>query len=103
MFHVSTYIPYTSKDRQQVERKRFLGNDVVIIVFKDGSLLPFSSPHRSNIYVAISGTDGNDAFSPETFASHFNHVFLVVQPVPGTRPPQYKYIRLPYLQFFLSD
>lgn len=36
MFHVSTYIPYYSKDQQQVERKRHIGNDVVVIIFRDG-------------------------------------------------------------------
>lgn len=36
MFHVSTYLPYTPLDPQQVERKRHIGNDVVLIVFKEG-------------------------------------------------------------------
>lgn len=37
MFHVSTLIPFYPKDEQQVERKRHLGNDVVLIIFKEGN------------------------------------------------------------------
>ena len=33
MFHVATMIPFTAGDEQQVERKRHLGNDIVVIVF----------------------------------------------------------------------
>jgi RAP1 GTPase activating protein 1 len=45
MFHVATYIPFTPEDRQQVERKRHLGNDIVVIVFRDGmALLRLSRP-----------------------------------------------------------
>lgn len=37
MFHVSTMLPYSKKDSQQIERKRHLGNDAVLIVFHDGA------------------------------------------------------------------
>jgi len=59
MFHVPTLIPYTPNDPQQVERKRHVGNDVVILVFKHG----------------------DTPFSPSVIKSQFNHVFVVVQPV----------------------
>ena len=36
MFHVANYLPFNNFDPQQVERKRHLGNDVIIIVFKEG-------------------------------------------------------------------
>ncbi|CAG2066462.1 unnamed protein product [Timema podura] len=36
MFHVSTMLPYSKDNRQQVERKRHIGNDIVNIVFLDG-------------------------------------------------------------------
>jgi RAP1 GTPase activating protein 1 len=42
-----------------VERKRHLGNDVVVLIFKEG----------------------NTPFNPLCIKSHFNHVFLVVQVV----------------------
>jgi len=44
MFHVATYIPFTLEDRQQVERKRHLGNDIVVLIFRDGALLFTSTP-----------------------------------------------------------
>jgi len=34
MFHVSTLLPYSSGDNQQVQRKRHIGNDIVAIVFQ---------------------------------------------------------------------
>lgn len=40
-----------------MERKRHLGNDVVVLVFKEGK----------------------DSFSPAVIRSHFNSVFIVVQ------------------------
>jgi hypothetical protein len=43
MFHVSTYIPFHGADAQQVERKRHLGNDVVVIIFK-GKAAPYCAP-----------------------------------------------------------
>lgn len=35
MFHVSTLLPFSANDEQQLDRKRHLGNDVVVIVFKE--------------------------------------------------------------------
>jgi len=57
MFHVCTELPYVANDPQQVQRKRHIGNDIVILVFKEG----------------------DTPFSPATFVSHFNHVFIMVQ------------------------
>lgn len=59
MFHVSTYLPYSSADSQQLERKRHLGNDIVVIIFYDGYT----------------------SYAPNTITSEFNHVFIVIQPV----------------------
>jgi len=41
MFHVSTLLPFFPDDAQQVERKRHLGNDVVILLFSEGENKPF--------------------------------------------------------------
>jgi len=57
MFHVSTMLPFQPDDLQRVERKRHLGNDVVVLVFKEG----------------------NTPFDPLCLTTHFNHVFIVVQ------------------------
>ena len=70
MFHVSTMIPYYPNDAQQVERKRHLGNDVVVLVFQDPRV--------------------TEPFDPRIIKSQFNHVFVIVQPVLGSRPTQYK-------------
>ena len=34
MFHVSNWLPFTSGDSQQLQRKRHIGNDIVAIVFQ---------------------------------------------------------------------
>ncbi|XP_072101679.1 LOW QUALITY PROTEIN: signal-induced proliferation-associated 1-like protein 2 [Mobula birostris] len=58
MFHVSTMLPYTANNSQQLLRKRHIGNDIVTIVFQEA---------------------GADPFTPKTIRSHFQHVFIVVQ------------------------
>uniref|UniRef100_A0A8B9EUP9 RAP1 GTPase activating protein n=1 Tax=Anser cygnoides TaxID=8845 RepID=A0A8B9EUP9_ANSCY len=57
MFHVSTKLPYTEGDTQQLQRKRHIGNDIVAIVFQDE----------------------NTPFVPDMIASNFLHAFVVVQ------------------------
>uniref|UniRef100_A0A8C1ECW3 Signal-induced proliferation-associated 1 n=1 Tax=Cyprinus carpio carpio TaxID=630221 RepID=A0A8C1ECW3_CYPCA len=58
MFHVSTMLPYTANNTQQLLRKRHIGNDIVTIVFQEPGALPFT---------------------PKTIRSHFQHVFIIVQ------------------------
>jgi hypothetical protein len=58
MFHVAPMLPYFPQDTQQVERKRHIGNDIVVIIFSE-------TPKP---------------FSPLNFRSQFNHVFIVVSP-----------------------
>ncbi|OQV22375.1 GTPase-activating Rap/Ran-GAP domain-like protein 3 [Hypsibius exemplaris] len=60
MFHVSTLLPYSADNPQQVERKRHIGNDIVNIVFCDceNGELP--------------------TFKPQMVKSQFTHVFAVV-------------------------
>jgi len=59
MFHVSTYLKYNANDSQQLERKRHIGNDVVVVVYMEG----------------------DQALEPGFIRSHFNHVYIVVKPV----------------------
>jgi len=61
MFHPLTYLPFSANDPQQIERKRHIGNDVVVVIFREGNA---SAP-----------------FSPASIQSQFNHVFVVVSPV----------------------
>ena len=35
MFHVSTLLPFLSNDKQQLQRKRHVGNDMVCVVFQE--------------------------------------------------------------------
>ncbi|GAM24756.1 hypothetical protein SAMD00019534_079310 [Acytostelium subglobosum LB1] len=65
MFHVSTLLPFRAHDEQQLERKRHVGNDVVVLIFQDIGCAPFV---------------------PSTIRSEFNHVFIVVQPQPKQSP-----------------
>ncbi|KAM6469231.1 rap1 GTPase-activating protein 1-like isoform 6-T6 [Liasis olivaceus] len=57
MFHVSTMLPFTEGDAQQLQRKRHIGNDIVAIVFQDE----------------------NTPFVPDMIASNFLHAYVVVQ------------------------
>ncbi|KAJ8361426.1 hypothetical protein SKAU_G00179510 [Synaphobranchus kaupii] len=58
MFHVSTMLPYTPNNRQQLLRKRHIGNDIVTVVFQEPGALPFT---------------------PKNIRSHFQHVFVIVR------------------------
>ena len=62
MFHVAPLLPYTEGDRQQVEKKRHIGNDIIVIIFQDAA------------------PDGAYApLHPDLFKSEFIHVILVVR------------------------
>jgi hypothetical protein len=56
MYHVSTLLPFQPEDKQRVERKRHLGNDIVVIIFKEG----------------------DQPFDPLCLTTHFNHIFCVI-------------------------
>ncbi|EGC31151.1 hypothetical protein DICPUDRAFT_50351 [Dictyostelium purpureum] len=58
MYHVAPMIPCRAADEQSVERKRHLGNDIVLIIFKEGK---------------------NNKFDPSIIKSNFNHIFAVIQ------------------------
>ncbi|XP_037599069.1 rap1 GTPase-activating protein 2 isoform X5 [Cebus imitator] len=69
MFHVSTKLPFTEGDAQQLQRKRHIGNDIVAIIFQEE----------------------NTPFVPDMIASNFLHAYIVVQvEAPGTETQSYK-------------
>ena len=37
VFHCANLLPYSEFNEQQLERKRFIGNDIVVIIFKESS------------------------------------------------------------------
>ncbi|XP_035480345.2 rap1 GTPase-activating protein 2-like isoform X3 [Scophthalmus maximus] len=57
MFHVSTKLPFTEGDAQQLQRKRHIGNDIVAVVFQEEAT----------------------PFVPDMIASNFLHAFVLVQ------------------------
>jgi len=57
MLHVSTLLPFKEGDPQQLERKRHIGNDILVIIFKEG----------------------NQPFDPRIINSNFNHIFVIIQ------------------------
>lgn len=70
MFHVSTMLPFTPNNRQQLLRKRHIGNDIVTIVFQEPGSLPFT---------------------PKSIRSQFQHVFVIIRAVnPCTDNTHYK-------------
>ncbi|KAI8372754.1 uncharacterized protein BYT42DRAFT_44626 [Radiomyces spectabilis] len=58
MFHVAPLMPSREHDKQQIHRKRHLGNDIVCIVF----------------------IEGNQSFDPKAIRSQFLHVYIVIHP-----------------------
>eukprot|EP00158_Paraphelidium_tribonemae_P001232 Partr_v1_DN24146_c0_g1_i1_m71146 putative GTPase activating protein len=58
MFHVGPLLPFSAIDKQQLERKRHIGNDIVVIIFSESDL-----PLKLN-----------------TVSSKQNHIFAVVKP-----------------------
>ncbi|KAI9498641.1 hypothetical protein BDB00DRAFT_798861 [Zychaea mexicana] len=59
MFHVAPLMPCRENDKQQVHRKRYIGNDIVCIVFVEGD---------------------ECHFDPDAIRSQFLHVYVVVHP-----------------------
>uniref|UniRef100_A0A8C7WJF6 Rap-GAP domain-containing protein n=1 Tax=Oncorhynchus mykiss TaxID=8022 RepID=A0A8C7WJF6_ONCMY len=69
MFHISTKLPYTEGDRQQLQRKRHIGNDIVGVVFQEEAT----------------------PFVADMIASNFLHAFILVQvDNPCTQQTTYK-------------
>jgi len=61
MFHVSSMLPDLKSDAKKLEKKKHLGNDIVLLVFKEFGC----------------------QYNPKTLVSQFNHVILVVEPISG--------------------
>ncbi|KAL6074106.1 hypothetical protein QOT17_004495 [Balamuthia mandrillaris] len=59
IFHVAPLIPSTAGDANQIQRKRHLGNDTVVVVW----------------------SEHNTDFSPQHFRSSFTSVFIVIYPL----------------------
>jgi len=67
MFHVAPFLPFQPDDPQRVERKRHIGNDVCVLIYKESA-------------------NEQDTVNVSTFVSHFNNIFIIVSPVAGLPP-----------------
>lgn len=68
MFHVAPLIPQQNED--DPSKKRYVGNDIVVLVFKKGA---------------------KDVFYPADMSSQFNHIYVVVEKVRDTGVGEVKY------------
>ena len=51
MFHVSTELPFTENEPQQLQRKRHIGNDIVCIIFLEDSECQFNPTSISSHFL----------------------------------------------------
>ncbi|KAI7908328.1 uncharacterized protein BX663DRAFT_424630 [Cokeromyces recurvatus] len=58
LFHVAPLMPSHNNDKQQVLRKKHIGNDIVCIIF----------------------LEGNQKFNPNAIRSQFLHVYIIIKP-----------------------
>lgn len=63
MFHVSTMLPYSKDNKQQVERKRHIGNDIVNIIFVDNAQ-------------QMSSSEAQAIFNPACIKSQFTRILF---------------------------
>ncbi|MDP2438584.1 MAG: GTPase-activating protein, partial [archaeon] len=59
MFHVAPMLPFDPFNDQQIPRKKHIGNDLVVIIFREG----------------------NSPFNPSLLRSHMNQAFLLVKEI----------------------
>ncbi|KAF2075128.1 hypothetical protein CYY_003563 [Polysphondylium violaceum] len=111
MFHVSTMLPTSTIDTQQTEKKRFLGNDIIVIVYREPlsvyndtklqqQLNGWGQAIANGCYSSGSSGGGNSnygstmdelsatslqddfpPFDPSTIKSYYNHIYIVVEPI----------------------
>ncbi|ELP91369.1 rap GTPase-activating protein, putative [Entamoeba invadens IP1] len=72
MFHVATMLQHVEEDPQHLDKKRHIGNDVVVIIFKE------------------SNGKKDDEIDLNSFVTQFNHVFIIVTPTIVKGSPFYK-------------
>ena len=79
MFHVAAFLPHNTNDRQQIEKKRHIGNDIVTIVFvepgtyydiksntsKQNHVIAAVTPHPDGYKLTFATRKGVPAFLPE--------------------------------------
>ena len=84
MFHVSPLLPFTPTNRQQLPRKRYIGNDIVTLVFQEPGALPFIPNIKSqfqHVFIVVR------AHSPCTDATSYSVAVSRSKSVPMFGPP----------------
>ncbi|ELP91609.1 rap GTPase-activating protein, putative [Entamoeba invadens IP1] len=77
MFHVSTYMPLMENNEQQIGRKKHIGNDVVVLIFKEysGVIEPIDvssfKTQYSHCYIVV-GCDVSQNNPPDKFQYSVN-------------------------------
>ena len=68
MFHVSTLLPFSESDKQQLQRKRHIGNDIVAVVFQEANTpsAPRLSPPTSSTPTSSSSRSTRAPATPAT-------------------------------------
>lgn len=100
MFHVSSLLPYTDNDPQQLQRKRHIGKlNPFLVQLQNIRYSFYTTIHKWFIYfigndiVAIVFQETNTPFTPDMIASHFLHAYIVVQVIePNT--PNVRYVQI---------
>ncbi|ELP85400.1 rap GTPase-activating protein, putative [Entamoeba invadens IP1] len=59
VYHIAPYLPFMETNDQQLDKKRHIGNDVVVLIFKEYAGTP-------------------DPIDIESFKTQFNHCFVIV-------------------------
>lgn len=79
MFHVSTFLPYSTKNDQQVERKKHIGNTYCQLYSWNMLNCILNRFTGNDVCVIIFQEDNQCIFTPTNITSDFNHVFVVVR------------------------
>ena len=79
LYHVSTMLPFDEEDKQHLERKRHLGNDVCVLVFLDTAAgTEFGDKEVNSTEIPLELQQSIPLFDPESIHSHFIHVYMAV-------------------------
>lgn len=77
MFHVAALMPYHQSDKQQVQRKRYIGNGKCLLLPSPSSCILIIILNEDIVCLVF--LEGNQVFDPNAIRSKFLHVYIVVR------------------------
>eukprot|EP01123_Difflugia_compressa_P012593 TRINITY_DN5450_c0_g1_i1.p1 TRINITY_DN5450_c0_g1~~TRINITY_DN5450_c0_g1_i1.p1 ORF type:complete len:189 (+),score=33.13 TRINITY_DN5450_c0_g1_i1:62-568(+) len=86
MYHVATELPFNKDDPQQLDKKRHLGNDIVMIIYLDCTQMTPIDTTTQTPTINTSSTSTTmttsqfEQYIAETVVTQFNHILIVVAP-----------------------